>query len=127
MRGKFCRNPEIEIPVENIKISRLSIYAGRTPGENVKTFEKVVPVLYAGTWKADDNNIGIALASISDNSIPIDFSVNSAVYDLPRQGKVYITTNVGKELLHSYTDGFINVKLSLQPRGICIIEIVPSV
>ncbi len=127
LRGEFCRSPEIKTPVENIKISRLSIYAGRTPGENVKTFDKVVPVLYSGTWKADDNNIGIALASISDNSIPIDFSFRSAVYNLPTRGKVYITTNEGKELLHSYTDGFINVKLSLQPRGLCIIEIVPSV
>jgi len=125
LHGEFCRNPRIESSVENIKISRLSIYAGRTPGERVKTFDKDVPVLYAGTWKADDNNIGIALASISDNSLPVNFSFRSADYNLPLQGKVYITTNEGKELLNSYTDGSINVKFSMQPRGLYIIEIVP--
>jgi len=127
LKGEFCRNPGIEPPVENIKISRLSIYAGRTPGENVKTFNKDVPVLYAGTWKADDNNIGIALASISDNYISVDFNFNSAEYNLPSEGEVYIITNEGKELLNSYTGGSISVKYSMQPRGLCILEIVPSV
>jgi hypothetical protein len=124
--GEFCRKPKIESPEENIKISRLSIYKGRE-GESVTTFHKNVPVLYAGTWKAKDNNIGIALASISDNSVPIDFSFNSEDYNLPSKGKVYITSNKGKELLNSYTDGSIDVKFSLHPKGLCIIEIVGSV
>lgn len=105
----------------------MSIYAGRSPGESVRTFNQDVTVLYAGTWKAYDNNIGIALASISDNFIPVDFNFNSAEYNLPLNGQVYITANEGKEMLNSYANGLINVKLSLKPKGLCIIEIVPSV
>ncbi len=37
--GEFCRNPDLKIPRENIKISKLSIYAGKTE-ESVTTFEK---------------------------------------------------------------------------------------
>ena len=127
LHGEFCRNPVIKSPEETIKVSRLSIYAGRTPGENVRTFEKTVPLLYAGTWKANDKSIGIALASISDQSMPVDFSFSSKDYDLPSQGKIYITTKKGKEFRGSYSDGSISVSLRLDPRGLCIIEIVPSV
>ncbi len=127
LHGEFCRNPVIDYPEEEIKISRLSIYAGRTPGENVKAFEKKVPLLYAGTWRAADKNIGIALASISDRSIPVSFSFNSKDYDLPPQGKIYFTTIKGKELLGSFTDGSVNISLLLKPRGSGIIEVVPNI
>jgi len=127
LHGEFCRNPVIDYPEEEIKISRLSIYAGRTPGENVKAFEKKVPLLYVGTWRAADKNIGIALASISDRSIPVSFSFNSKDYDLPPQGKIYFTTIKGKELLGSFTDGSVNISLLLKPRGSGIIEVVPNI
>lgn len=124
LHGKFLRSPNIDVPVEEIDISRLSIYAGRR-GENVTAFKKRVPLLYSGTWKADDGDVGIVLASISDDIMPIDFSFNSKDYDLPANGKVYIITNEGKKLLNSYTDGSININLSLQPKGLCIFEITP--
>ncbi|MEL7587808.1 MAG: DUF6259 domain-containing protein [Prolixibacteraceae bacterium] len=123
--GEFCRSPKIESPEQEIKISKLSIYAGRE-GKSVTTFRKNVPLLYSGTWKAKDKHIGIALASIGDNSIPIDFAVNSADYGLPHKGDVYIISNRGRQLLTSYADGSVNVKFSLQPRGLCLIEIIPS-
>jgi hypothetical protein len=124
--GDFCRNPEIQSPVEKINISRLSIYVGRK-GNSVTTFEKEVPVLYAGTWKSEDNNLGIAMASISDDPIPVDFSFKSGDYGLASKGEVYITTNKGKELLTSYTNGSVNVKFLLESRGLCVIEVVPSI
>ena len=33
---------------------------------------------------------GIALASISDNPIPVNFSINSKDYELPSSGEIYI-------------------------------------
>jgi hypothetical protein len=113
------------IPEEEIKISKLSIYAGRE-GKSVTTYDKKVPLLYSGIWIAKDNNIGIAMASISDNPIPVDLNMNTKDYPLAAKGKVYITTIEGKKLLTSYTAGSINTSFSIQPKEVCIIEIVPS-
>jgi hypothetical protein len=122
--GEFCRSPEINSPMEKIDISRLSIYIGRK-GNSVTTFEKEVPVLYSGTWKSEDNSLGIAMASISNDSIPVDFSFKSDDYGLSSNGEVYIITNKGKDLLNSYTEGLVNVKFLLEGRGLCVLEIVP--
>ncbi|NLB25613.1 MAG: hypothetical protein GX820_02850, partial [Bacteroidales bacterium] len=122
--GEFCRSPEINSPMEKIDISRLSIYVGRK-GNSVTTFEKEVPVLYSGTWKSEDNSLGIAMASISNDSIPVDFSFKSDDYGLSSNGEVYIITNKGKDLLNSYTEGLVNVKFLLEGRGLCVLEIVP--
>jgi len=67
------------------------------------------------------------LASISDKSIPIKFSFDTIKYGLPSNGDIYIITNKGKEFLNSYTDSLVNVNFSLQPKGLCIIEISPTI
>ena len=123
--GKFMRSPKIDIPEQEIDISRLSIYAGRG-GETVTAFKKSVPSLYVGTWKSEDSNVGIALASISDSSIPIYFNIKTKDYALPKKGKVYKTTMDNRELINSYRNGSIEVDFLLQPKELCIIEIVAS-
>lgn len=126
LSGEFCRSPRIESPEEEIPISKLSIYAGRE-GKSVTTFRKKVPLLYSGTWRASDKNIGIALACIGDQSLPVDFNLNAAEYDLPLKGNVYITTGKGRELLGSYSDGVAHVKFLLPSKGLCIIEFIPAI
>jgi hypothetical protein len=126
LHGEFCRNPEIEYPEEKIKISKLSIYAGRSRSDIIKTFEKNIPLLYTGTWKAKDNSIGIALASISDEEIPLSFRFSAKDYDLPPRGKIYKIISNGKEFLNFYKGDSVNVSVNLQPRSVCLIEAVPS-
>ena len=123
--GQFLRPPEIEVPEKEIYISRLSIYAGRS-ADAVTEFTKTVPLLYKGAWKAGNNNIGIALASISDDDLPVDFRINSRDYDLPPSGNIYIKNNEGKKHLSFYSDGDIRVSFSLPPRGLSVVEIVPE-
>lgn len=123
--GKYCRCPQVEIPCEEIKISRLSIYAGRE-GKSVTTFQKRVPLLYMGSWKSDDNQLAIALASISDNAIPVDFTLNATDYSLPRAGDIYITTGKGRKHLGHYTNGKIRVQTTVSARGTGMIELIPS-
>ena len=122
--GEFCRNPDLYIPYENIKISRLSIYADR-PGKTVTTFEKNVPSLYVGTWKDKNGNIAIAMASISDASIPINFIIKPEQNDIPSKGKINIITSSGKKFLNTYT-GRIHLDLELEPKGVYIIELTPQ-
>lgn len=122
--GEFCRNPDLKVPSEIIKISKLSIYAGRT-GETVTTFEKNVPSLYVGTWKAKNGNIAVALASISDEIIPVDFTIDPEKYNISAEGDVNIIKASGKKHLETYLNN-IHIEMKLNPKDITIIEIVPQ-
>jgi len=124
--GEFLRSPEIKFPQEDLNIYRLSIYAGRK-GESVTHFHKRFPLVYAGTWKSDDNQIGIALASISDNAFPVNFSFESSEYQIPASGAIFLIDKQGRRMLTGYRDGNIEINITLPPRGLCIVEIVPDV
>lgn len=122
MYGEMMASVVLDIPTEEIAISRLSIYAGKT-GNSVTRFKKVVPVVFTGTWKSDTGQLGIALASISDNPTTIVFSINATEYDLPMEGTVYLIDITGRRELISYVGGQINVDFTLPSRGLCIVEV----
>jgi hypothetical protein len=123
--GKFLRPPDLKIPKEELKISRLSIYAGRY-GKSITRFKGDFPLVYAGAWKSDDNQVGIALASISDNPFLINYSFKASDYDLPVSGKIYIINEKGRQLLTLYSNGKIEINFTLQSRGLCLVEIIPD-
>ncbi|SDM66446.1 DUF6259 domain-containing protein [Kriegella aquimaris] len=123
--GKFLRAPKIKIPEEELNISKLSIYAGRK-GKGVTAYKKEHPLVYVGAWKADDGNIGIPLASISEKSIDLNFTINKEDYKLPSKGKVFITNKEGRELLFDFSEGDIQINYELSPREVSFIEVVPS-
>jgi hypothetical protein len=122
--GEFCRNPDLHIPCENIDISRLSIYAGRT-GNTLTAFEKNVPSLYVGTWKGKNGNLAIALASISDEVIPVDFTIDPKEYHIASKGEVNLIKAGGKKQLKGYLND-IHIEMELKPKEICIIEVVSN-
>jgi hypothetical protein len=122
LHGKFFRSPDIESPEEEFDISRLSIYAGKQ-GESVTSFRGRFPLLFSGTWQAEDKDLGIALASISENPLKVTFSFRSDDYDLPSSGNIFIINNKGKRFLTSYFNNTISVDFILDPRSLCILEI----
>jgi hypothetical protein len=125
LHGKFLRSPDILSPEGAFDISRLSIYAGKQ-GESVTTFRSSFPLLYSGTWQADDMDLGIALASISDEPIKITFGFSSDYYKLPASGKIFIIDNKGKTLLTSYSEKEVKVDFTLKPKDLCILEITSN-
>jgi hypothetical protein len=120
--GKFLRSPEIEAPEEEFNISRLSIYAGKK-GNTVTTLQGIFPLIYSGTWQSDDKQIGIALASISDNPIRVVFSLNSNDYELPSSGRIYIIDADGKRPLTTYSNEIVHADFIVKPNGVCLVEI----
>ncbi len=125
LRGKFMRTPYFEIPSQEIDVSRLSIYAGKM-GESVTTFKGTYPLIYTGTWKAADNNLGIALASISNEPFNLDLKFSASEYNLTLSGNIYVINNVNKKNIGKYSDGKISINYTLKPEEICIIEIIPD-
>jgi len=120
--GKFMRSPEMELPEEEFGISRLSIYAGKT-GNSVTAFHGTFPLLYSGTWQAENKDLGIALASISDSPVKVSFSLSSDEYGLPASGKVFVIDINGRRELTSYSNKEVKIDFTLNPKGICLLEI----
>jgi hypothetical protein len=125
LQGKFLRSPEMEIPEEKLDLSRLSIYAGKM-GKTVTNFQKDCPLIYSGTWKSDDNQIGIALASISDDAMNIKFNIDTDDYGLATSGKLNFIDEDGTKFMQVYKDGKIEVDFTLQPKQLCIIELISN-
>ncbi len=122
LHGRFMRSPDIDPPVEEIDISRLSIYAGKT-GNTVSAFRGTFPLVYSGTWQADDMDLGIALASISDRPVKISFDFDAREYDLPASGMIFLVDDRGRRELASYSDNEVKIAFTLEPAGICILDI----
>jgi hypothetical protein len=123
LRGKFLDSPEIDAPKEIIDMSRVSIYAGKT-GNTVTSFQKEAALLYSGIWKSDDNQVGIALASISENPIQLNLNFSSEDFGMVASGKVNIIDANGTKYIKDYENGKIEINFTLQPKQICILEIV---
>jgi hypothetical protein len=115
----------MEIPEEKLDLSRLSIYAGKM-GKTVTNFQKDCPLIYSGTWKSDDNQIGIALASISDDAMNIKFNIDTDDYGLATSGKLNFIDEDGTKFMQVYKDGKIEVDFTLQPKQLCIIELISN-
>jgi hypothetical protein len=103
----------------------LSIYAGKT-GNTVTAFRDTFPLIYSGTWQSENKQIGIALASISDDPFKVDFTLNSSDYELPPSGKIYMIDAQGKRLISTYSEMKVHIDFTLKPKGLCIIELVPN-
>jgi hypothetical protein len=123
--GEYMRSPELEIPEEELQISKLSIYKGREE-KAVTTSYKQFPTLYSGTWKSADGNMGIAMANISDTSCPVSFELSTINYQLPASGKIYMLGTGDRTQLGTYRDGKILVDFTLDREDLCILEIIPD-
>ena len=123
--GKFLRSPDFDPPEELLEMSRISIYAGKT-GNAITRFKKKFPLIFSGTWQAPDNQVGIALANIGDESFPVNFSINAKQYELPSSGEVYIIDSNKKRKLTAYSNNRIKISFELPPKGLCIVEIAPN-
>ncbi len=118
--GTFLRPPRIDAPEATIDMSRLSIYAGQQGG--LTTFQKRVPLALASAWRAPDGSIAIALASISDEPMELSFKLDVNEYGLPKRGWLYRLDETGRRRVGEFTAPEASVKLTLPPRGACILE-----
>lgn len=122
--GRYVRSPKMSIPKKEIKISKLSIYAGQK--NKVKAFEKAYPTVYSSSWLAKDKTLGIALASIDDKSYMVDMEFRSEDYGLANSGKIYFTGVDGEIFLGTYSDGNIRLKHRIEPLEIGLIQVKPD-
>lgn len=123
--GEYIRMPYMKYPEKEIKISKLSIYAGRQ-GNTVTEQEGVYPMIYSSAWKAEDGNIALAFASIDNKTFPIELTLAAKEYNLSSSGKIYLISEKDRKELGTYQNGQIKIKTQLPAKEIFIIEIEPS-
>jgi hypothetical protein len=121
--GTFLRAPAIEAPSALVPISRLSIYAGQRGG--LIEFQKSMPFALAAAWRAADGGVGIALASIADETLDVTFQVDPEYYRVPRSTRPFLVDDRGRRPLSNAERGN-PLTIKMPPRGACIVEFEPK-
>ena len=119
--GTMEKNPTIAQPMQDIDLSRISIYAGRR-GSTVTQARATRPMVYAGTWKAKDGDVATALVNISDEPQPIHFTVSTADYGLSKKCKAFLVTDKRRKCLQRTRDGELEIQMTLPARSSCLVE-----
>ncbi|MEA3364948.1 MAG: DUF6259 domain-containing protein, partial [Candidatus Hydrogenedentes bacterium] len=65
LHGTMLRPPVVGLPDEEIDVSRLSIYAGQK--DALKQYRKAFPLVMASAWLAEDGDVAVVLANVSDD------------------------------------------------------------
>lgn len=118
--GRYVKNIELERPISEFAMSKLSIYAGQM--EKVTTFHGDYPTIYHGLWKAKDGTLGLSLASVQKQPFPVKTTLETTKYGLNGSGTVYKITEKGRSEIGKYKNGVIQVDMVLQPMEVCVIE-----
>jgi hypothetical protein len=117
--GDFLRPPVIAVSETTIPMSRLSIYAGRTGG--VTSFEKKVPQVLAAAWSAPDGDVGIAIASTTDEALEFPLQLDGKPYGLRDGARIRRIDDAGRRDLGRWTTSS-PLQIQLPPRNACIVE-----
>src|SRR5690606_38848541 len=83
LHGTFLRPPKLDVPMATLELSRLSIYVGQKGA--VSTSQGKYPLAIAGSWRAPDGDVGIALASIANESLSAPLIIDAKNYSLPKK------------------------------------------
>jgi hypothetical protein len=110
-------------PIATLDISRLSIYEGRQGG--LTAFQKESPLALAGAWRAPDNKIAIAVATIADEPIHVTLDLPDGSYGLPWDSTVYQMDETGRRRIGTLKKMGNAIELNLPTRAALILELVP--
>jgi hypothetical protein len=116
LHGTWLRPPPLDVPQQEIDVAKIGVY---TP---LKESKRTYPVALAGAWRAPDGDVGIALASISDEKLALRLPIDTKAYELEDGRAVYRTDETGRHRMGRFDIREPVLRLDLPPRGICVIE-----
>ncbi|MBN1343301.1 MAG: hypothetical protein JXQ73_11510 [Phycisphaerae bacterium] len=124
LHGTFLRPPKLDVPDDDLDMSRLSIYAGRQGA--LKEFKKRFPLVLAGAWQAPDGDIAVALANIADRPISFPLALAAPAYPLPAQGQIRLMDDTGDHPAGRFARSAVNLDANLPPRAARIYTFTPA-
>lgn len=84
--GEFLRPPSLRVPVADVDLSRVSIYAAQRGGPTVSRGRH--PAAIAGAFRGRDGSVAVAVASIVDEPVAVAFDFDPAAYGLRSGGTI---------------------------------------
>jgi hypothetical protein len=121
LHGEFLPPPELDAPEVEIAMSRLSIYAGQKGG--LTHFEKRMPQVFAGAWRAPDGTVGIVVASVAPQPLELTLAFDPAHYGVADDGRIFQTDETGRKSLPLRSQRG-KISLALPAEGACLLELV---
>lgn len=116
LHGTWLRPPPLDVPEQEIDVCKLGTY---TP---LRESKRTYPVALAGAWRAPDGDIGIALASISDEKLNLRLPIDANAYGLKDGCAVYRTDETGRRQIGKFSCKEPVVQIGLPARGVCVLE-----
>jgi hypothetical protein len=122
--GTFLRPPALKVPIVDVDLSRISIYAAQRGGPT--TAMGHFPAAIAGAWRAPDGRVAFAIASILDRPQEVTFELDPAAYGVAGPGDVVRFDETGASRLARFDRAAIPIALTLQGGGAAVIELRPT-
>jgi len=121
VHGTMLRAPKLDAPTVLLDFSRLSIYAGQR--DRVQDFQKSSPSALAAAWRAPDGDIGIAVASTTDNPLTLTVELDDPPYNIGRHTSLYRIDESSRTAIGTIDARRPVLVLELEPLAACVIEI----
>ena len=118
--GTFLRPPELSVPLVDVDLSRVSIYAARRGGPTVSAGR--YPAAIAGAWRAAEGNVAIAVASIVDEPTSVSFAFDPAAYGLAQGGQIERVDEGGRRPFGEFSSTVVPIALELPAGGAYVLE-----
>ena len=118
--GTFLRPPELSVPLVDVDLSRVSIYAARRGGPTVSMAR--YPAAIAGAWRAAEGSVAIAVASIVDEPTSVSFAFDPAAYGLAQGGQIERVDEGGRRPFGEFSSTVVPIALELPAGGAYVLE-----
>lgn len=118
--GTFVRAPQLPVPTVDVDLSRLSIYAAQRGGPRMSTGR--YPAAISAAWRAADGSIAIAIASIVDEPIATQLTLDPAVYGFTGPGRIVRMSDTGAGQIGVFNGGTVTLPLHIPAAGAYVIE-----
>ena len=116
LHGTWLRPPPLDVPQQEIDVAQMGVY---TP---LRASKRTCPVALAGAWRAPDGDVAVALASISDEPLPLKLAMDAQGYGLPEACGVYRLDHSGRAYVGRWTRRDPAWPHQLPARGLCVLE-----
>jgi hypothetical protein len=116
LHGTWLHPPDIDPPQREIDVAQIGTY---TP---LRASKRTYPVVLAAAWRAPDGDVGIALASIHDETLGLRLPIDAQAYDLTDGCVIYRLDETGRRRVGQFDHRQPTLQVDLPPRAILVME-----
>jgi hypothetical protein len=120
--GTWLRPPNLQVPLVDVDLSRVSIYAARRAGGGPTMSTTRFPAAIAGAWRAADGRVAVAIASIVDQPVAVSFDFDARGYGLAGAGQIDRIEETGRRRFGRFSSDVVPITLELPAGGAAVLE-----